>query len=148
MTCRVCVRLCPARDWHLVQGGPRIVPNVPWDRLQLLHDPVGWMTCLIVTYNIMESPVLFITRMQLPAFGAHLSGRSSGVIIMRRRRILYCGPITFAVTIRKEIFRTGYKSSSNWASSRMDVCCSKRSGLLRDNRQVSHEPQEEISPAF
>lgn len=74
---------------------------------------------------------------------AHLSGRSSGVMVMRRRRILYRGPITFPVTIRKEIFWTGYKSSSNWASSRVEVRRSNLSSLLSNSGNISHALQEE-----
>ena len=35
-----CWSLCgPVMDWQPVQGGPRLLPNDSWDRLQLPHDP-------------------------------------------------------------------------------------------------------------
>lgn len=35
----VCVWLCPAKDWYPVQGVPRLVPWVSWDKGP--HHPVG-----------------------------------------------------------------------------------------------------------
>ncbi|KAF4077664.1 hypothetical protein AMELA_G00210620 [Ameiurus melas] len=31
--------MSPAMDWHPVQGVPRLVPDAPWDRLQVPRDP-------------------------------------------------------------------------------------------------------------
>lgn len=45
-------------DWHPIQGPPRLVPQIPWDRLQAPCDPLwdkwyqnGWMDLCIVTVS-------------------------------------------------------------------------------------------------